>query len=280
MKKHLLISILALTLGLCYSGSLMAEAKANRGNPRQHVQTQHVWRKTPDHRGLYSTRNKSVAQGITITGNALYYYGDVDMRGVAFKEGFQKQNLSVGGSLIFSYLHPLKNSANWRFSLSGGYLHGNDSARYDMVIDPTTGDETQKWIGKGEFKNGFGELAAGIEWYPFPKSGFYLYAGLGLNVSVINYNFTESGRSAGQMVSVLPMLPLEIGYNINLTHGFFMTIMASVHQGLLDLPHCSLDAWPLDKSGSNNKWGDGYFLLGISFSYRWQKCEPCRLYKW
>lgn len=279
MKKHLLISILALTLGLCYSGSLMAEAKANQGNPRQHVQTRHTWRKTPDHRGLYSTRNKSIAQGFSITGDVLYYYGDIDMLGVAFKEGFQKQNLSVGGSLIFSYLHPLANSANWRFSLSGGYLHGNDSARYDMVTDQTTGDETRKWVGKGEFKSGFGELAAGIEWYPFPKSGFYLYAGLGLNLSVINYDFTKSGRGDGQMVSVLPMLPLEIGYNINLTHGFFMTIMASVHQGLLDVPHCNLDAYPLTKP-SGFQWGDGYFLLGVSFSYRWQKCEPCRLYKW
>ncbi len=234
MKKHLLISILALTLGLCYSGSLMAEANANRRNPRQHAQTQHGWRKTPDRHGLYFARHKPIAQGIAITGNVLYYYGDIDMPGVAFKGGFQKQ--SVGGSAVFSYLHPLANSANWRFSLSGGYLHGNDSARYNMVKDPITENETQKWIGKGEFKNGFGELAAGIEWYPFPKSGFYLYAGLGLNVSVINYDFTQSGRDDGKKVSVLPMIPLEIGYTIDITHGFFMTIMASVHQGLLDVP--------------------------------------------
>ncbi len=279
MKRHLLISILALVLGLGYSGSLMAEAKPNKGNPQQKTQVRRSWRKTPDAHGLYSTRNSSVAQGITLTGNALYYYGDVDMLGVAFKEGFQKQNLSVGGSVIFSYLHPLANSANWRFSLSGGYLHGNDSARYALTTDPVTGQEVQTQMGKGSFKSGFGELAAGIEWYPFPKAGFYIYAGLGLNLSVINYDFTRSDRGEGQVVSVLPMLPVEIGYNINLTHGFFMTVMASVHQGLLDVPNSNLDAYPLTKS-SRFQWGDGYFMLGLSFSYRWQKCEPCRLYKW
>ena len=98
-------------------------------------------------------------------------------------------------------------------------------------------------------------------------------------MSVINYDFTRSDRGEGQVVSVLPMLPLEIGYNINLTHGFFMTVMASVHQGLLDVPNSNLDAYPLTKS-SRFQWGDGYFMLGVSFSYRWQKCEPCRLYKW
>ena len=268
-----------MVLGLGYSEALMAEAKPYKGNPQKGIQARRAWRDRPGYDGRYSTRNASVAQGVTITGSLLYYYGDVDMLGVAFKEGFQRQNLSVGGSVIFSYLHPLANSANWRFSLSGGYLHGNDSARYALTTDPVTGQEVQTQIGKGSFKSGFGELAAGIEWYPFPKAGFYIYAGLGLNLSVINYDFTRSDRGEGQVVSVLPMLPLEIGYNINLTHGFFMTVMASVHQGLLDVPNSNLDAYPLTKS-SRFQWGDGYFMLGVSFSYRWQKCEPCRLYKW
>ena len=241
MKKHLLISILSLLLALGYSDVLPAEMKPNKGNPAQSGKTIHSWRSHPNSRnGLYTTRNPSVGQGITLTANALYYYGDVDMLSYAFRYGFQKQNLSLGGSVLFSYLHPLANSANWRFSLSGGYLHGNDSARYEMVTDKVTGQDIRQWIGKGSFRSGFGE---------------------------------------GQQVSVLPMLPVEIGYNINMTHGFFLTIMASVHQGLMDIPHSNLDAYPLTKS-SRFQWGDGYFTLGLSFSYRWQKCEPCRLYKW
>ena len=218
-------------------------------------------------------------QGVSLTVSAAYYYGDVDMLGIAFKEGFQKQNLSLSGSFVFSYLHPLARSANWRFSASGGYLHGNDSARYDMITNPATGQQVEEQMGKGSFRSGFGELAAGIEWYPFSRAGFYIYAGLGLNVSVINYDFTRVNRGEGQVFGVLPMLPIEIGYNIDLTHGFFLTVMASVHQGLLDVPYSNLDAWPIIKS-TRFQWGDGYFLLGLSFSYRWQKCEPCRLYQW
>lgn len=268
-----------MVLGLGYSEALMAEAKPYKGNPQKGIQARRAWRDRPGYDGRYSTRNASVAQGVTITGSLLYYYGDVDMLGVAFKDGFQPQNLSVGGSMDFSYHHPFTNSSNWRYSLLGGYLHGNDSARYDMAIDKNTGLETLQKTGKGYFNSGFVEFTAGIEWFPFTKAGFYVYAGLGLNLSIINYDFTRVNKGKGQTFGILPMIPLEIGYNINLTHGFFMTVMASVHQGLLDVPYCSLDAWPIVKS-SRFQWGDGYFRLGVSFSYRWQKCEPCRLYKW
>ncbi|MGM9837937.1 MAG: hypothetical protein ACI30A_05550 [Paludibacteraceae bacterium] len=268
MEKYLRLSILFGVLFVCLGTGVCAD------------KTIHTWRKTPTvSQGLYSTHNSSVAQGVNLTVNALYYYGDVDMLGYAFKHGFQEQNVSLGGSLVFSYLHPLANSVNLRFSLSGGYLHGNDSARYEVLKDPITGGDMKQWIGKGSFKSGFGELAVGVEWYPFSKAGFYIYGGLGLNLSVIDYDFTKSGKGDGQQVNVLPMLPVEIGYNFNLTHGFFLTIMASVHQGLLDVPHSNLDGYPLSKS-SRFQWGDGYFLVGLSFSYRWQKCEPCRLYTW
>lgn len=281
MEKYFrLIALILAFLAMGIGTSLRAETKYDPYSSQRKTQARHSWRQKPSLReGLYSTHNSSVAQGLTLTANALYYYGDVDMLGVAFKHGFQKQNVSLGGSLVFSYLHPLANSANWRFSLSGGYLHGNDSARYEVMADPITGQEINRSIGKGLFRSGFGEFSAGIEWYPFPKAGFYIYGGLGLNLSVINYDFSKSGKGKGQQVNLLPMLPLEIGYNINLTHGFFITVMASVHQGLLDVPHSNLDGYPIVKS-SRFQWGDGYFLLGLSFSYRWQKCEPCRLYKW
>lgn len=199
------------------------------------------------------------------------------MLGYAFQHGFQRQNLSLGGSLVLSYLHPWGNHINWRFSVSGGYIHGNDSARYEM--QEVNGQMQNVRIGKGSFDNAFGELFVGVEWYPFPRAGFYIYGGFGMNVSFIDYDFTPSGRGTGSVVSVLPMLPIEIGYNINLTHGFYLTIMASVHQGLLDVPNSNLDAYPLVKS-SRFQWGDGYFTVGLNFSYRWQKCEPCRWYQW
>lgn len=278
MKRHSLLSVFALVLGLGYCGALMAEPNPAASNPRV-AQARHAWRHSPDYGGRYSTQNPLVSQGITIAGNVLYYYGDVDMLGVAFKDGFQAQNLSLGGGLDFSYHHPVTNTANMRFSLLGGYLHGNDSARYEMATDKTTGQEALLQTGKGFFRSGFGEVAVGIEWFPFSKAGLYIYAGLGLNLSIINYDFTRVNRGAGQTFGILPMLPVEIGYSFNLTHGFFLNIMASVHQGLLDVPYCNLDAWPIVKS-SRFQWGDGYFMLGVSLSYRWQKCEPCRMYQW
>lgn len=253
--------------------------QSRKANPQQKTTAKRGWNSTSNHRGVYSSHNPSVGQGVALTSSMLYYYGDVDMLSYAFKQGFQKQNLSIGGSLVFSYLHPLAKSANWRFSLSGGYLHGNDSARYDLVMNPNTGQEEWLQRGKGNFRSIFGEFDAGIEWYPFSGAGFYIYVGLGVSLSVINYDFTQSNRGSGQVLGVLPMLPIELGYNINLTNGWFLTIMGAAHQGLLDMPYCNLDAYPVTKS-SRFQWADGYFALGLTLSYRWQKCEPCRLYKW
>ena len=67
-----------------------------------------VWSKTPNKRtGLYTTRNPYTSNGFFITANAMYYFGDVDNGGVAFNGGFNKENLSYGGSLIIGYIMPM-----------------------------------------------------------------------------------------------------------------------------------------------------------------------------
>lgn len=242
-------------------------------NPRREEVKQVRWtHKTNNPRGLYSVYNPSVANGLALTVNALYYYGDIDMLDYAFKYGWQPQNLSLGGSLIFGYLHPLGTQCNWRFTLAGGYMHGNDSARYDMNSD---GQLVRG--GKGVFRNGFAEAAVGVEWYPFPTAGFYLYAGFGLNLSYINYDFFKYNIPPGKTYGIVPIIPLEIGYNFQLHGGWFLSIEASVHQALTDFPGASIDAWPLYKS-TRAQWPDGYFQVGISVSYRWQNCPECLLY--
>lgn len=227
------------------------------------------------HNGLYSRKHSSVGRGIQLSFNAIYYYGDVDMLDQAFVHGWQQQNLSLGGSLKFDYLHQIANTCNLRMTLSGGYLHGNDSNR--VQENPDTG--LQEHIGKGSFQNGFGEASVGVEWYPFSKADFYIYAGLGFSVNFINYDFSRLGIAPDQKVTVVPVLPIEIGYNFDLTHGWFLSIFASVHQALMDTPNANLDAYPIKKT-SRFQWGDGYFTLGLSFSYRWQHCAPCRLTSW
>lgn len=201
---------------------------------------------------------------------ALYYYGDIDMTDYAFKYGWQSQNLTLGGSAMFGYLHPMGNHCNWRFALSGGFLQGNDSARYEKNKE---GEMVQ--MGKGRYRTGFLEPSVGIEWYPFSKAGFYLYAGVAVNMNYVQYDFTRVNRGSGEMFCLLPMIPIEIGYNFAITKGWFISVTASVHQGLLDVGHANLDAWPIVKS-SRFQWPDGYFQLGVGASYRWNRCEKCR----
>lgn len=261
-----------LLLFLLFCGNISAE---NASSSRKEETAIVVQRKTPSTKtGLYIRRIPTTKRGIGLTFNALYYYGDVDMLGIAFKEGWQPQNLSLGGSIKFDYLHQIGRTTYVRASILGGYLHGNDSSR--TIVN---NEGVKVPVGKGSFSNTFGELSAGVEWYPFPKAGFYTYLGLGLSLNVIDYDFSRLGYEPDRMVNLVPMLPIEIGYNFDIARGFCICISASVHQALLDVPHCNLDGYPMQKS-SRFQWGDGYFALGISFSYRWHECEPCRLTKW
>lgn len=243
-------------------------------NSRSAQNNKPIWGKNVSRQtGLYTIRNKSVANGLCLNFNAMYYYGDIDMLDQAFVHGFQPQNLSLGGGVHFGYLMPLGRFCNWRFTLGAGYLHGNDSSRY------TVKDDVKIPAGKGKFNSVFGEANVGVEFYPFPRAGFYIYAGLGLAVSYINYDFYKTDIPKGNTVSALPILPLEIGYNFYLGRSIFLGISVAVHQGLMDMGHANLDAWPLDKS-SIFQWGDGYFQIGLSLSYRWHNCEVCRHSKW
>ena len=271
-----------LGIALCSAFIAMPEAYAepsksdNAHGARVAQYNKPVWGKKANRRtGLYTIKNQSLGNAVSFGVNAMYYYGDVDMLDQAMIHGFQPQNLSFGGALYFGYSHQLTHFANWRFSLNAGYLHGNDSTRKETR---TVKGKTIP-AGKGKFNSIFGELAAGIEIYPFPKAGFYIYAGLGLNVSYINYDFTNYQIPPGSTVSVLPMLPVEIGYNFYIAKSFYIGLSVSVHQGLMDMGGANLDAWPLEKT-SKFQWGDGYFQIGLSFSYRWHNCEPCRIAKW
>ena len=280
IHTHHILTILSVTLLCCVLAPTNAFAEAKEGqqqNSRVAYYNKPVWgKKTNRQTGLYTVKNRNIASGVCLNFNAMYYYGDIDMLDQAFLHGFQPQNLSIGGGLHFGYLRPLGRFCNWRFSLGFGLLHGNDSARYEMQ------DDVKVPVGKGKFNSVFGEAAAGVEFYPFPRAGFYLYAGLGLAVSYINYDFFKSrlpDPKNGSTVSVLPMIPLEIGYNFYLGKSVFLGVSVSVHQGLMDIGHANLDAWPLETT-SVFQWGDGYFQIGLSLSYRWHNCEACRVIKW
>ena len=249
MMKHNSVKIPLLTLALLLLAAPMAY-------PRDGV-------KFSNGRYQLQARNSRVAPGLGLTVTALYYYGDVDMLGIAFKEGFQKHNLTAGGQINFAYMMPAWNSANWRFTLAGGWIHGNDKTRSGTYH-------------KGFFETYFGELDAGIEWYPFRQAGFYIYAGLGANLNSAKYDFTRANRGKGQMFSFLPMVVGEIGWNFAVKGAWYLGINASIHNGLVDINHMNLDGW---YSGSQTGRPDGYFTIGLTLSWRQGKGKslcPCR----
>ena len=280
--KHIVINIMLSLMGIAFvvpNAYADAKSQGDKAEQAHGARTAQYnkprWAKKPNRTtGLYSIKNRAVANGLCVGVNMMYYYGDIDQLDQAFLHGFQPQNLSVGGSLQFAYTQPMGRFFNWRFSLNGGYLHGNDSTRMKELPDGT-----KVQAGKGKFQNIFGELDAGLEFYPLPRAGFYIYAGLGLSIGYINYDFSRVKIPAGNTVCVVPMLPVEIGYNFYLGGSCFLGISLGVHQALVDMANANLDAWPV-KSTSVFQWGDGYFQFGISFSYRWHNCEVCRHSKW
>ncbi len=223
--------------------------------------------------GLYTQQNSAIANGLTFSLNGLYYYGDVDRRGLAMNGGFQTQNVTFGGAASFAYTMPAGRHTNWRFGLNLGTLRGDNSKHYTSSYR--------------KFNSMFGELSAGVEWYPFPTAGFYLYGGVALTYSYIHYDYMSA---SGKRSSVLPLIPLEVGYDFKIGRSIGIKVNFSVHQGIIDTPICNLDGYPMNASqnsagidfgrGGGNKWADGFFQIGISFTYRWHNCEACRLYRW
>ena len=53
-----------------------------------------MWAQPNSKTGLYATKNQFVSQGLSVSVNALYYFGDVDNEGMAFSGGFNKDNLT------------------------------------------------------------------------------------------------------------------------------------------------------------------------------------------
>ncbi|MCM1034397.1 MAG: hypothetical protein NC038_01865 [Paludibacter sp.] len=263
-----------LFLGLLIVGSMVFPAVTHAANPSQRDKKEVVWTKKANKRtGLYTKQNSAIANGLTLSFNALYYYGDVDLNGIAMNGGFQTQNVTFGGAAAFAYTMPAGKHTNWRFAISAGALKGDNSHAYP--------DHYRK------FNSVFGEASVGVEWYPFSQAGFYLYGGIALTYSHIKYDFMSAKGNAN---SILPMIPLEIGYDFKLGRSWGLKINVAAHQGLLDTPHCNLDAYPMESSqnqngvsfgrGGGNKWADGFFQIGLSLTYRWHNCEACRLYKW
>lgn len=292
MKRYRYLLILLLSTLLVLPSSVFGEVPGNRI----------VWSKKQNKRtGLYTMKNPFVRHGISLTIDAMYYFGDVDNEGVAFNGGFNENNLSYGGSFVFGYMMPVGNHCNIRYSLMGGTLSGNNKVKFDNLALPR--DDYRK------FQSVIIQPAVGVEYYPFSQAGFYLYGGIALTASIItNYEFyyyesTPGGRVrnpnplTGETFGFLPMIQLGLGYTWRLGESWALGVEVSVQEGLVDTHYMNLDAYPLapsqnsegiamggsfgtyiDRYGNEQlRWNDGWFQVGLTVSYRWANCEECRI---
>jgi hypothetical protein len=290
------------TLILLLLGMLIAFPPAAMAKRKVRDRNRIVWTARPSKQtGLFTSKNYFVSHGVSINASAMYYFGDVDNEGVAFSGGFNKENMSYGGSLQFAYLLPAGNHCNMRFGLMGGTLNGNNKAKFDLLDPPR--DDYRK------FKSILIQPSVGVEYYPFSTIGLYLYGGISLSASIItNYEFyymarhegtSEKTREAvsGSTVGFLPMVQLGIGYSWALTPAWTLSAEIMLQEGVIDTHYMNLDAWPLaasqntagvelgnsfgtytDRYGKEHiHWNDGWFQVGISVAYRWRTCEHCRI---
>ena len=261
-----------------------------------------TWKKNINKRtGLYTTTNSFIKNGFSISGNAMYYFGDVDNEGVAFNGGFNKENVSYGGSIILGYLMPAGTHCNMRYTLMGGTLSGNNKVKFDNLNPPR--DDYRR------FKSIIIQPAVGVEYYPFSNAGLYLYGGVALTASIIRefefyyYQSTPSGKVrnpkplSGKTFGFLPMIQLGLGYSWYLSPSWTISAELLIQEGVIDTHYMNLDAYPLapsqnsegiamggtfgtyiDRYGKEQlRWNDGWFQVGITIAYRWSNCEECRI---
>jgi len=232
-----------------------------------------VWSRHKDAHGRYTGTYLYVAKGFNVTFGANYYYGDIDNTGIVFNGGFQKQNFR--GGLTLAYQHPLSAHFNLRSSMAVGFLHGDNSP---------FGDADWK-----RFQSVYIEPSVGVDYYPVHWLGFYIFAAVGVNLSVIDYEFANPGNDPvkADVFRTLPMVPFGFGWAIPLgrSSGVMLHVELSAHQGVIDSPTLNLDAYPQTKEQNGvrdygrsinpetgkrtNRWADGYFQAALTLSYRW-----------
>jgi len=258
-----------------------------------------VWSKKPNNSGLYTERNFFSSRGISINGNAMYYFGDVDNVGVAFNGGFNNNNVSYGGSFAFAFISPASAHCNLRISLLAGGLGGNNTEKFLKLKNPR--------LDSRSFKSVIIQPAFGVEIYPASNAGFYIYAGVAVTASIItDYKFKYYEQVGDEKVlkevqgstfGILPMVQLGIGYNWRLNDSWAIGLELMGNEGVIDTHYMNLDGWPMaasqnsagvelgktfgvykdDEGNKHIHWNDGWFQLGIKVTYLWNTCDKCRI---
>ncbi len=256
---------------------LLATPMLLLAEPVQYKKPDLVWNKRASSRtGRYVTKSSAIAQAFTLSVDALYYYGDMDNEGAAFKNGFNTGSLGFMANL--NYIQPLGSSGvNIRYTLGGGMLRGDG-------MKGTAGKE--ETLRERKMSSIMARAAVGVEWYPWVNYGFYIYGGVSAAYSHVTFDFKNSSVNLkGKTADVIGiMLPLEVGYNWQLSKSWLLGVHIGWASCVVDRDKLNLDGYPNEQYklgiGGGNKTPDGWYQVGLTIGYSWHNCETCRVYKW
>ena len=224
--------------------------------------------------GLYSTVNDFNQDGLSFGAHVLYYSGDFDVtNGVPIfgKDKSGKANFTpnaLTAALNVAYHQRISIHFAMRYTLSLGALRGYKS------------DDQN-------FLNIFLQPAVGVECYPINHYGLMLYAGLALHGGF--FPIYHHNEIANPKATISPNVQLGIGYSWNLSNEWMVTVDLMGTYALLEFNgnnKVGMDGFGKgtgyatgQNTGKATQFSehDGYFQLGLSFTYRFSHCEHCRI---
>ena len=251
------------------------------------------WASSMDGRGLYGRGFGQSKHTISLVIAPNYYSGDVELPG-SLLTGFKdhaKTNLytagpnngfsnSVGFGGALQYTYRATPVVAYRAQVMGGYMHG-----YCNFTRPHTNSAgvQSTSVFEREFSSVFVEYSFGVEIYPIPVAGWFLYAGVSGTTSFITRSFNpylsnpDISLNKDKVTCTVPMIPVGMGYKWNIK-SVQIGIELIWHPALVDLKGMNLDGWEsgftskgitrYPTESSTNRWTDSFTELGISIGYR------------
>ena len=299
-KRHIVL-LLVLCLLVPYAG---AELRRSGGK---------TWSSSMNAFGLYGRFMNTSSHTISIVLAPNYYSGDVELPG-SLLNGW-KDHASVNQYSPFGTNNGVMNSVGYAAALQYTYRANKFVACRVQVMSGMMKGHTEftrphensaklhsTSLFIRDFKSTFMEYNVGVEFYPIPTAGFFIYAGAGATTSIITRNY-ESWSTAKtkdvqpapteksaytkdyslpadetKITCTVPTIPVGIGYKWNLKH-IQLGVEVMWHPAVVDEHKMNLDGWisgHVDEKGidrypvekSTNRWVDSFVNLGFSIGYR------------
>lgn len=203
----------------------------------------------PQPRGLHGYRasQSAVKSSVSLYLQPLYLFNDMDVFRFALQDPKYATCMGWGGVLAAAYSHPIGARTLMRTSFALGYYHGDASIRQTST--------------KGHYNGTMGELAVGVEYFPWAEHGLYMYAGAGIN---INDGTLFPEQHSGRSLHLLPMAQVELGYKIDVRDGWKVGMAATGHIGLVDTTWGNMDDYG---DYMESYFPDGYVSFSFLVSY-------------